>query len=622
MLRKINVKTKILLSICLLALFSFSITIAVITIKTRDMVKMEAEDKIVQMAYRYSGVVKSKLDAAMDAARTMAHLFEGMKNSVDAPERKELNRMLKQLLERNPDFIGTWTCWEPDAFDKNDKEFINADGHDNTGRFVPYWSRSGDKAVVEPLVDYNTPGAGDYYLLSKNTGKETILDPYKYVVSGKEMLITSVVVPIYHNGRVVGVAGIDIALDVFNKLIDDIKTSGAIFGTGYISLISNNSTYVAHPKIERIGQDIIKTDPWAQPFKSDIATGKQFITASFSKTSGAYAWRVCVPIVIGNSLTPWAILLSAPEEKIFARAQEITYNAIFICIISLIVFIIVTFFIADSIVKPIKTIGESLKNIAQGEGDLTQRLEVKNQDEIGDLANWFNIFIEEIHKIFTEFAETSNKLTGSSKELADISTQMSSSAQEMNAQSDTVAAASEQVSISVGTVASAAEQSSSSVSNIANMTEEMSSTFNEIVGFAQTTATNVQDMATASEEVSVGINNTAASIEEVTTSLNEVASNTNEASKVSEKARQGAVDINVKMDALVTASKQIGKIIGVIKDIADQTNMLALNATIEAAGAGEAGKGFAVVAGEVKELAKQSADATDEIASQVDEIQN
>ena len=126
MFKKINVKTKILLSICSLAFFAFSITITFITVKTRNMDKIEAEDKVLQMAYRYSGIVKAELEVAMDAARTTAHLFEGMKNTVSAPERKNLNGMLKQLLDRNPDFIGTWTCWEPDALDKKDKGFINA----------------------------------------------------------------------------------------------------------------------------------------------------------------------------------------------------------------------------------------------------------------------------------------------------------------------------------------------------------------------------------------------------------------------------------------------------------------------------------------------------------------
>ncbi|MCP4031850.1 MAG: hypothetical protein GY734_11495, partial [Herbaspirillum sp.] len=138
---------------------------------------------------------------------------------------------------------------------------------------------------------------------------------------------------------------------------------------------------------------------------------------------------------------------------------------------------------------------------------------------------------------------------------------------------------------------------------------------------AEKTDGNVKQVAKSGGDMRAQIDSVASSVEEMTASLNEVAKNTAKGSRISQNASRRTEQVNVRMDALVTASNQIGKVIGVIKDIADQTNMLALNATIEAAGAGDAGKGFAVVAGEVKELAKQSADATGEISAQIEEIQ-
>ncbi|WP_207683196.1 methyl-accepting chemotaxis protein [Desulfonema magnum] len=283
--------------------------------------------------------------------------------------------------------------------------------------------------------------------------------------------------------------------------------------------------------------------------------------------------------------------------------------------------LIISYFLATSIIRPVRLVVSGLKDIAEGEGDLTRRLEIYTTDEVGELAAWFNTFIEKLRGMIKNIAETTNDLSLSSESLSAVSDQMSSSADEMSSQSGMVAAASEQVSTNVATVASATEQSSSSLSNIASMTEEMSASFINVAGFAKKTAYNVKTMAQSSEELSAQINNIAFSAEEMTSSLNEVAKNTAEANQISQNANQRTEEITERMDILASASNQIGKVVGVIKDIADQTNMLALNAAIEAASAGEAGKGFGVVAGEVKELARQSAEATDEIAGQIDKIQ-
>ena len=162
----------------------------------------------------------------------------------------------------------------------------------------------------------------------------------------------------------------------------------------------------------------------------------------------------------------------------------------------------------------------------------------------------------------------------------------------MNVQSMNVAGSSEQVASSVRTVASAAEQSGVSLSNIASMTEEMSSTFVHVADSGSKTSENVQEMAKSGEDISLQINAIASATEEMTVSLNEVAKNTVQAKHISQNANNRAHDINSRMIALSASSKKIGKIITIIKDIADQTNMLALNATIEAAGAGDAGGGL------------------------------
>ncbi|MCD4674799.1 MAG: HAMP domain-containing protein [Desulfobacula sp.] len=232
------------------------------------------------------------------------------------------------------------------------------------------------------------------------------------------------------------------------------------------------------------------------------------------------------------------------------------------------------------VAKPINNTVRMIKDIAQGEGDLTKRLEVLSKDEIGALGKWFNMFVKKLQSIITGIAETSEKLNSSSRNLFIISKEVSKGADKMSAKSNTVAAATEEMSSNMSSVAAAAEQFSTNISMVSAATEEMTSTINEI-------AQNTENTRVTS----------------------------NQAVLRSKKASE-------KIENLNRSAQDIGKVVETITDISEQTNLLALNATIEAARAGEAGRGFAVVAGEIKNLARQTAEATLEIKDRIESIQD
>jgi methyl-accepting chemotaxis protein len=303
------------------------------------------------------------------------------------------------------------------------------------------------------------------------------------------------------------------------------------------------------------------------------------------------------------------------EKLVSARMNNI--------IISLIIFILAAllfnYFINKLIRKPLEKIADYIQKI--GNGDFSGQLEIESRDEIGEMSGHLNTATANIRQTIKRLTDIAGSLAYSSSELTLVSDKMSSSAGELSSQSSMVAAATEQISTSIATVASSAGQSSGGADNIAAMAEEMSSTVREIATLAEQTSNKVKAMADASEHMAGSVNNVASAIEEMTTSLNEVTKNTDMANRIAQNARESADRIDSRMEVLSMASREIGKIVGVIKDIADQTNMLALNATIEAAGAGDAGKGFAVVAGEVKDLARQSGEASGEIANRIENIQ-
>jgi len=236
-------------------------------------------------------------------------------------------------------------------------------------------------------------------------------------------------------------------------------------------------------------------------------------------------------------------------------------------------------YISRKITVPIKHTVEMLKDIAQGEGDLTKRLNVETKDEIGEMAEWFNKFIDAIQSIIKDVAQNANRVKDASRELSEISKQMTFGAEQTSEKANVVAAAG----------------------------EEMSS--------------NMSSVAAATEEASVNVNMVATAAEQMIATINEIAQNSEKASSITGEAVAQTQSASNKVDELGSSANEIGKVVETITEISEQVNLLALNATIEAARAGESGKGFAVVANEIKDLAKQTAEATQEIKGKIGAIQ-
>ena len=465
---------------------------------------------------------------------------------------------------------------------------------------------------------YADSGLGKLFRKLINSKEYGMADFAPYAPSNNEPA-AFIAQPVLHEGEVEIVVALQLSLEAINGIMQQREGMG-----------ETGETYLVGP--DKLMRSDSFLDPANHTVKASFAnpsTGSVDTEATKLALSGKEGTKI-IKDYNGNTVqsafthlkvgdVTWALISEIDESEVLRPVKALRNSIIIVGFIIALIVAAGAYFIAQMISKPLLKGVEFASAVAKG--DLTVEIDVDQKDEIGILAQALKDMVTSLREIMRELADTTNNLSGSSEELSSVSTQMASSAEEMDAQSDTVAAATEQVSASVSTVASAAEESSSSVSNIAAMTEEMSSTFSNVAESAHQTAGNVGKMAEDSDSISTGINTVAIAIEEMTSSLNEVAKNTHQASRVSQSASKATDEINEKMDGLVNASKQIGKVVGVIKDIADQTNMLALNATIEAAGAGEAGKGFAVVAGEVKELAKQSADATDEISGQIEQIQ-
>jgi methyl-accepting chemotaxis protein len=258
------------------------------------------------------------------------------------------------------------------------------------------------------------------------------------------------------------------------------------------------------------------------------------------------------------------------------QTQWINLTGGVICILLVVAVLVYTI---QRVLNPLNQTLRVVKDIAEGEGDLTIRLKVQSRDEVGELSKWFNIFLDKLQGIIANIAGTAGSLGSASTTLSDLSGKLADGAEHMSGLSSTVASAAEEMSA------------------------------------------NMSSVAASSNEAAANVNMVSSAAEEMTATINEIAANSEKARTISEAAVTQATETTSRMEKLGQAAQSIGKVTQTIADISDQTNLLALNATIEAARAGDVGKGFAVVANEIKELAKQTAAATLEIRNQIDGIQ-
>jgi len=275
-----------------------------------------------------------------------------------------------------------------------------------------------------------------------------------------------------------------------------------------------------------------------------------------------------------------ALALLQPDAITKANNRQMI---LVLCVVALACMILVapaTWLMSRALVRPVVGMLARVKDIAEGEGDLTQRLTVHSNDELGELSRWFNLFLERLQTIIRQVKENSTRLNSSSTQLSKISEALAGGAEQAAGEAQSVSGASEQ------------------------MNENMTS------------------IAAAMEEASVNVNMVASAAGEMTSTINEITQNAAKARVITGEAVTQADKASTQVGELGGSAREIGQVVETITDISEQVNLLALNATIEAARAGDAGKGFAVVANEIKELAKQTAEATQEIKHRVDAIQN